>query len=89
LFAPQANKAQSLRDEYRRPVSFRYRLHDTEGADLGVLVRPAPNVEAEDEITRPDGRAAVVTRRPESTPEAPIHALLEVEMREETQRDAE
>ena len=72
---------------YGRLVSFPYRVHDAEGDDLGVLVHPAPNVEAEDEVTLPDGRTAVVTRRVESTPGVLIQALLEVNVRQEDTRE--
>ncbi len=61
-----------------------YRLHDTAGDDLGVLVHPAPNIEPEDELTLLDGRTGVVTRRVESGRGARIHALLEVKVDEES-----
>jgi hypothetical protein len=69
-------------------IGFRYRLHDTEGDDLGVLEHPAPNVEPEDEVTLLDGRKAIVTRRVEGGAGAPMHALLEVDVREDARLDS-
>lgn len=58
-------------------MSFCYRLHDTTGDDLGVLLHPAPNVEPGDVIALADGREALVTCRVE-TGRGPLAALLEV-----------
>ena len=54
-----------------------YRLHDTNGEDLGLLEHPAPNVEPGDVVMLPDSREALVTARVESD-EGPVAALLEV-----------
>jgi hypothetical protein len=54
-----------------------YRLHDTNGEDLGLLEHPAPNVEPGDVVTLPDGREAIVTARVE-TDAGQLTALLEV-----------
>jgi hypothetical protein len=35
-------------------VSFRYRIHDTTGDDLGFIERPAPNVEPGDVVMLAD-----------------------------------
>ena len=58
-------------------VSFRYRLHDTTGDDLGEVTHPAPNVEPGDVVVLTDGREALVTCRVE-TESSPLAALLEV-----------
>jgi len=56
-----------------------YRLHDTTGADLGLLEHPAPNLEPGDVVWLLDGDEAVVTARFETAPgPGPLVALLEV-----------
>jgi hypothetical protein len=56
-----------------------YRLHDTMGADLGVLEHPAPNLEPGDVVWVMDGDEAVVTARVEAEPgPGPLVAMLEV-----------
>jgi hypothetical protein len=45
-----------------------YRLHDTSGADLGLLEHPAPNLEPGDVVLVADGREAIVTARVEAEP---------------------
>jgi hypothetical protein len=55
---------------------YRYRLHDQDCNDLGVIVHPVPNLEPGDAITLSDGSAFVVTARLETRPEASIKALL-------------
>jgi hypothetical protein len=56
-----------------------YRLHDTMGADLGVLEHPAPNLEPGDVVWLLDGDEAVVTARVEAEPgPGPLVAMLEV-----------
>jgi hypothetical protein len=54
-----------------------YRVRDTAGDDLGLIVHPAPNVEPGDVVQLADGHDAIVTARVE-TSDAPIAALLEV-----------
>jgi hypothetical protein len=44
--------------------SFRYRLHDTTGDDLGLIEHPAPNVEPGDVVVLADGREAADQTRP-------------------------
>jgi hypothetical protein len=46
--------------------SFRNRVHDTAGDDLGVLEHPAPNVVPGDVVVLSDGRGALVTSRVET-----------------------
>jgi hypothetical protein len=46
--------------------SFRYRVHDTTGDDLGLSEHPAPNLETGDVLVLADGRGAVVTARVEA-----------------------
>ena len=58
---------------------FRYRLHDTDGDDLGELPHPAPNLEPGDTVTTEDGRSWRVVRYVLAPAEAPVHRLLEVE----------
>jgi hypothetical protein len=58
-------------------LTFRYRLHDTTGDDLGLLEHPAPNVEPGDVVVVADGREALVTARVE-TDGGQFAALLEV-----------
>jgi hypothetical protein len=62
-----------------------YRVHDTVGDDLGVIVHPAPNVEPGDVVQLAEGREAIVTATGE-TGEAPIAALLEVVVAPSAQR---
>lgn len=57
--------------------SFRYRIHDHAGDDLGLLEHPAPNLEPGDVIALADGRDAIVTARVGAEPGA-LAALLEV-----------
>ena len=44
-------------------VAFLYRVHATDGDDLGLLEHPAPNVEPGDVVVLADGREAIVTAR--------------------------
>lgn len=53
-----------------------YRLHATDGDDLGLLEHPAPNMEPGDVVMLADGRDALVTARVEGRP--PLEALLQV-----------
>jgi hypothetical protein len=56
-----------------------YRLHDTNGDDLGLLEHPAPNLEPGDVVVVADGREAVVTARVEAEPGwGQLVAMLEV-----------
>jgi hypothetical protein len=41
---------------------YRYRVHDTDGDDLGELQHPAPNLEPGDTVTTEDGRRWRVVR---------------------------
>jgi hypothetical protein len=61
----------------RDSVTYRYRLHDTTGDDLGHVQHPAPNLEPGDLVILEDGREALVTARVE-TRRDPLAALLEV-----------
>lgn len=54
--------------------TFRYRLHDTTGDDLGNLKHPAPNVEPGDVLTLPEGREGLVTARVETKQGGPWNA---------------
>lgn len=54
-----------------------YRLHDHVGNDLGLLERPARNLEPGDVVVLADGREALLTARVEAEP-GPLAALLEV-----------
>ena len=63
--------------------SYRYRVHDTTGDDLGAVQHPAPNVEPGDVVMLRDGREALVTARVESKP-GPLAALLEVAVADAT-----
>lgn len=58
-------------------MTFRYRLHDTTGDDLGVIEHPAPNVEPGDVVMLADGQEALVTCRVEADG-GPLAAMLEV-----------
>lgn len=70
--------------EYGQPVDICsqmpvYRLHDTTGADLGILDHPAPNLEPGDVVWLLDGHEAVVTARVEAEPgPGVLVAMLEV-----------
>lgn len=57
----------------------RYRLHDTEGNDLGLIEHPATNLEPGDMVTTEDGRRWRVVRYVPAPEEAPVQRLLEVE----------
>lgn len=57
----------------------RYRLHDTEGDDLGVILHPAPNVETNDIVVTEDDRRWKVKRHVETREGDTIQRLLEVE----------
>ena len=61
---------------------YRYRLHSTEGDDLGVILHPAPNLESGDIVVTEDDRRWRVTRYVESTEADRIQRLLEVEQEE-------
>lgn len=43
-----------------------YRVHATDGDDLGLLEHPAPNLEPGDVVVLADGREAIVTARVET-----------------------
>jgi hypothetical protein len=58
-------------------VTFRYRVHATDGDDLGILEHPAPNLEPGDVVVLADGREAIVTARVETKP-GPLAGLLEI-----------
>ena len=50
---------------YARPVAT-YRVHGTNGDDLGTVEHPAPNIEPGDVVALEDGREALVTARVET-----------------------
>jgi hypothetical protein len=58
---------------------YRYRLHDTDGDDLGELQHAAPNLEPGYMVTTDDGRRWRVVRYVPSPEGALVHRLLEVE----------
>jgi hypothetical protein len=64
-----------------------YRLHSTDGNDLGILEHPAPNLEAGDVVILPDGREARVTAAIGAGRGSKFAALLEVVLCGETDRD--
>lgn len=43
-----------------------YRVHGTNGDDLGTVEHPAPNIEPGDVVALEDGREALVTARVET-----------------------
>ena len=61
---------------------YRYRLHDTEGNDLGAIEHPAPNLEPGDTVTTEDGTRWRVVRYVPAPAVAPVQRLLEIEPRE-------
>jgi len=61
---------------------YRYRLHDTEGDDLGVILHPAPNVETGDIVVTEDDQRWRVVRSVATREGDAIQRLLEVEPEE-------
>jgi hypothetical protein len=57
---------------------YRYRVHDTDGDDLGLILHPAPNLETGDIVVTDYDRRWRVTRYVENRDGDIVRRLLEV-----------